>query len=246
MIESAGKNPYDLGGWFSNSTSVLASGVGPLTEKLVPYRNAEGTLDAKGDWSLPEDMRFMSNTELKDGNLLPSPANRDENGDYRYRPEATEMIKSELLNGRVVGIAYKADSSTPEDAALENMALDDLRNYVIMMCADFELDEDLYDVKNLDRETLMKIIHSENFGEPLEELLKLDEEAGTTWESYMNFTGTDPVIYAQYTYRPDNQIILLRSSVGMTLSRLPTSKRIISRLLTVHGSSKTAGTLIGV
>ena len=204
MVESAGKNPYDLGGWFSNSTSVLASGVGPLTEKLVPYRNAEGTLDAKGDWSLPEEMRFMSNTELKDGNLLPSPANRDENGNYRYRPEATEMIKSELLNGRVVGIAYKADSSTPEDAALENMALDDLRNYVIMMCADFELDEDLYDVKNLDRETLMKIIHSENFGEPLEELLKLDEEAGTTWESYMNFTGTDPVIYAQYTYRPDN------------------------------------------
>lgn len=156
MVEREGNNPYDLGGWFSNSTSVLASGVGPLKESLVPYKNAEGTLDAEGDWSLPEDIRFMTNFELKDGNLLPSPSNRDENGDYKYRPEATEMIKSELLNGRLVGIAYMADSSTPEDAALENMALDDLRNYLIMLCADYDLDKDLYDVKNLDRETLRR------------------------------------------------------------------------------------------
>ena len=211
MVEGSETNPYDLGGWFSTSTSVLASGVGVVTEKFVPYTNAEGTLDPEGDWSLPEEMRFYQNIELKDGNQLPSPANRDEDGNYRYRPEATEIIKSELLNGRVVGIAYTADSSTPKDAEIEDMAIDDLRDYVVSMCVEYEFSADLYDVKNLDRSTLMKIIHSDNFGKPLEELLALDEEAGTTWESYMNFTGTDPVIYAQYTYRPliSNHIVAI-------------------------------------
>ncbi len=204
MDEDTGTNPYDLGGWFSVSTSVIASGIGVIKEDLAPYQNAEGTMDAQGDWSLPEDMRFMQSFELKDGNLLPSPSNLDDDGNYRYRPEATEMIKSELLNGRAVGIAYHGDSSSPEDARLENMPLDDLRAYVVSMCTAYDLAADLYDVKNLDRETLVQVIYSENFGRPLDELLKLDEENGTKWESFMNFSGTDPVIYAQYTYHPSD------------------------------------------
>ena len=202
MIEKQGKNPYDIGGWFSNSTSSLASGVGVLKESLAPYQNAEGTLDPNGDWSLPEELRFNQSFELKDGNQLLCPANIDENENYRYRPEATEMIKSELMNGRVVGIAYFADSSLPEDAEIENMSDDELRYVIKDMLINNELDENLYDTANLDRGTMLKIIHSENFGQPLEKLLELDEEAGTTYEIYMNYTNTDPVIYAQYTYTP--------------------------------------------
>ena len=202
MIESGGKNPYNIGGYFSNSTSIIASGVGVLRENLAPYRNAEGTLDAEGDWSLPEDLRFSQSYEIKDGNQLLCPAGRDENGNYRYNPDATEMIKSELINGRVVGIAYFADSSRPEEAQIENMDDEELRAYLKKLCAAYEYDENLYDVENLDRDTLMSIIHSDNFGKPLEELLRLDEEAGDTHEIYMNYTETDPVIYAQYTYKP--------------------------------------------
>ena len=112
------------------------------------------------------------------------------------------MIKSELINGRVVGIAYFADSSRPEEAQIENMGDEELRAYLKKLCAAYEYDENLYDVENLDRDTLMSIIHSDNFGKPLEELLRLDEEAGDTHEIYMNYTETDPVIYAQYTYKP--------------------------------------------
>ena len=211
MVEDSGKNPYNIGGWFSNSTSILASGIGVLNENMAPYMNAEGTLDPEGDWSLPEELRFNQSFELKDGNQLLCPAGYDQNGQYQYRPEATEMIKSELLNGRVVGIAYFADSSMPQDAEIENLSLDDLRIYLQKLCQAYEYDENLYDVANLDRDTLMKIIYSENFGKPLEELLKLDDEAGNNHEIYMNFTGTDPVIYAQYTFNPadSNHIVAI-------------------------------------
>ena len=211
MIESAGKNPYNIGGWFSNSTSLLASGIGVLKEALAPYQNAEGTLAPEGDWSLSEELRFNQSFELKNGNQLLCPANWDENENYQYRPEATEMIKSELLNGRVVGIAYFADSSMPEDAEIENLGIDELRNYVKLMCKENGYAETLYDTANLDRDTLMQIIYSENFGKPLEELRKLDEEAGSTHEIYMNYKGTDPVIYAQYTYKQEmsNHIVAI-------------------------------------
>lgn len=211
MIESAGKNPYNLGGWFSNSTSALSSGIGVLKEDLAPYKNAEGTLDSDGDWSLPEELRFTQSFELKDGNQLLCPAGRDEDGNYQYRPEATEMIKSELMNGRVVGIAYFADSSMPEEAEIENLAIDDLRSYVQQMCTENGYDKNLYDTANLDRDTLLQIIFSENFGQPLEKLLELDEEAGNIHERYMKFTGTDPVIFAQYTDTPkdSNHIVAI-------------------------------------
>ena len=202
MAEGTDKNIYDVGGWFTKSTSILSSGMGVVEESFAPYKNAEGTLDPDGDWSLPEEMRFYQSYELKDANQLLSPANRDEEGNYHYRPEATEMIKSELLNGRPVGIAYHADSSTPAEAALENMDLEDLGKHLVDLCVEYGFDKDLYDVSSLDRETMMKIIRSDHFGTPLDELLTLDEEAGMHWGLYMNITGTDPVIYAQYTYDP--------------------------------------------
>ena len=211
LSEDTEKNPYDIGGWFTKSTSVLSAGMGVVEESFAPYQNAEGTLDPDGDWSLPEELRFYQSYELKDGNQLLSPANRDEDGNYFYRPEATEMIKSELLNGRPVGIAYYADSSTPEEAELENMDIEELRDFLVSLCEDYGYEKDLYDVNSLDRDTLMKIIWSENFGEPLDELLALDEEEGSILGTYMNVTGEDPVIYAQYTDVPvaSNHIVAI-------------------------------------
>ena len=66
-----------------------------------------------GTWyHKPEELRFTQSYELKDANVLPSPAywGSDE---YVYREAATEMIKSELQKGRAVGICYHAVKSLP-------------------------------------------------------------------------------------------------------------------------------------
>lgn len=108
------KDIYNLGGNGVFANSVLASGIGAVTEELVPYMNSEGTMDPEKDWSLPEEMRFGSIYELKNSNILPSPAVPDENGRYAYRAAGTEAIKSELLQGRPVCISFFADSSMPD------------------------------------------------------------------------------------------------------------------------------------
>lgn len=113
ILESVDTSVYDMGGNYYLATSSLAAGIGILKEKYAPYQNSEGTLDKTGDWSLPEDMRFGASYELKDANVLPAPAGRDADGNYVYRPEGTEAIKSELLKGRAVGISFLADQSQP-------------------------------------------------------------------------------------------------------------------------------------
>ena len=110
---------YNMGGDFYLATSSFASGVGILKEKYAPYQNSEGALDKTGDWSLPEEMRFWTSFELKDANVLPTPAKYDANGTYSYRPEGTYAIKSELLEGRAVGIGFRADQSMPEQTPEE-------------------------------------------------------------------------------------------------------------------------------
>ena len=211
LSANTSKNRYDLGGFFTDALSSLASGIGVVTEKLVPYTNAEGTLDADGDWTLPENMRFMQSYEMKNANMLATPSNRDEDGNYFYRPEATEMIKSELLSGRAVGISYYADVNTPEALAIENMTVEDLRYYAAIMCAEYDFPEDLYDLESFDHDELLRIINSRYFGEPYEELVKHEEENDDQWKRYMNFTGENPVIYAQYTYEPQypNHIVAI-------------------------------------
>lgn len=122
ILEGVDRSVYDMGGNYYLATSSLASGVGVLKEKYAPYQNSEGTLDTKGDWSLPEDMRFWVSYELKDANVLPAPAGRDADGNYVYRPEGTEAIKGELLKGRAVGISFLADKSRPEQTQEEKRA----------------------------------------------------------------------------------------------------------------------------
>ena len=122
-LESSEKNLYNFGGNYALATSMLASGVGIVTEDVAPYTNAEGGMDLEGDWSLPEGERFQQSYELKDANILPAPAYYNDKGEYVYRESATEMIKSELLKGKAVGINFKADKSMPELSREEKLTL---------------------------------------------------------------------------------------------------------------------------
>ena len=113
-LEDNEKSDYDMGGDFMLATSLLASGVGIVNESVVPYKSSTGTTSREDDWSLDEDMRFAYSYELKDANVLPNPAGRDKDGNYVYQSEGTEAIKSELLKGRAVAIAFYADQAMPE------------------------------------------------------------------------------------------------------------------------------------
>ena len=113
--ETADVTAYNFGGNYYFATSSLASGIGVVKESLVPYADSEGLLNADGDWSLPEEERYMQSFELKSANVLPAPAVTDADGNYVYRPEGTEAIKTELLKGRAVGICFKADQAMPSD-----------------------------------------------------------------------------------------------------------------------------------
>lgn len=115
---------FDLGGLLYTVTSVLSSGVGPVTEEEVPYRSKQGVTvndssgnpvfyAPEGDWSVDEDLRFLQALELQESSVLPSPASEDAEGSYRYSQAGTDAIKKELLAGRAVEIAFAADQSMP-------------------------------------------------------------------------------------------------------------------------------------
>ena len=104
---------YNYGGNYFFAASSLADGIGVVKESLVPYGDSEGLRNSDGDWSLPEEQRYMQSFELKNANVLPAPASIDADGNYVYRPAGTEAIKSELLKGRAVGISFCADLAMP-------------------------------------------------------------------------------------------------------------------------------------
>ncbi len=123
ILESSEENLYNFGGNYALATSMLASGVGIVSESVAPYTNAEGEASPDGDWSLPEEERFRQSFELKDANILPAPAYYKKEGEYEYRESATEMIKSELLSGKAVGVSFKGDQSMPEWPREDKLAL---------------------------------------------------------------------------------------------------------------------------
>lgn len=122
ILESSESNLFDFGGNFALATSMLASGVGIVSESVAPYTNAEGTISVEGDWSLPEEERFGQSFELKDANILPTPAFYKKRGEYVYRESATEIIKSELLSGKAVGVLFAADDSMPDWSREDKLA----------------------------------------------------------------------------------------------------------------------------
>ena len=54
---------YDYGGNYFFAASSLASGIGVVKESLVPYGDSEGRRNSEGDWSLPEEQRYMQSFE---------------------------------------------------------------------------------------------------------------------------------------------------------------------------------------
>lgn len=112
------------GGFTFTATSIFSSGIGPVAEADVPYRNAEGyTVDdsqgtpiyyaPSGTWAVNENLRFAQALELENSFVLPTPASKDESGTYQYNESGTQAIKGQLMAGRGVAIAFAADTSRP-------------------------------------------------------------------------------------------------------------------------------------
>ena len=225
------RHPMDVGAFTLTTSGALASGIGVVDESVAPYRSNTGTMSATDDWSLPEDDRYAQTYELKSANVLPSPAGRDENGVYFYRPEGTEAIKSELMKGHAVCTTYVADMSVPElsmedrrkrltDALAGNTAVseeekaayidarvgatdtaelseDALRHLIRVRCLLNNMPEDTYALSTLGHDELAVLLNSGYFGEPYASIVESESKDKDT---YLSFTGSDPVIYAQYTY----------------------------------------------
>ena len=118
-----GNHPLQTGGTYLLSASSLAAGVGVVTESIAPYKSndelsPESDLQ-QGDWSLPEDYRFIQSFQLKNTNVLPVPGKKGADGSYVYHPEAVAAIKRELINGRAVAAAYLSGSNELPDLPKE-------------------------------------------------------------------------------------------------------------------------------
>ncbi len=113
-IEGTDVLPLDIGGNLMVSIALISSGSGVMLEEYAPYQNEEGTQERDGDWSLSEDYRLAQTYELKNANILMTPARYDENGNYTYDPDAVEAMKKELMDGRPLACAFFSDDTMPE------------------------------------------------------------------------------------------------------------------------------------
>ncbi len=148
---------YNLGGLAGYATSVFASGIGPVQESDVPYKNEEDIVEVKvvkdgipfyeilglselegyakehtkadgytlsayysetlkdetteATWKVDDSYYNVSAYELEESHILPECATFDESSNYSLNQEGVDAIKSELLAGRAVSIAYRAESS---------------------------------------------------------------------------------------------------------------------------------------
>lgn len=122
--ETEGQNiRYNSGGYMAYATGLYAAGMGPVMESQYPYTANDGSDSTAADWSVPEEARFALALELENSYILPSPAMKDEDGNYAYNAYGTYSIKNELLHGRAVTIAYHADQAMDPEAEL-NMYID--------------------------------------------------------------------------------------------------------------------------
>ena len=146
-----GREPLSIGGSYMLSASSLAMGIGVVAESIAPYESNDevpaGADLRQGDWSLPEDYRFVQSFQLKNTNVLPSPAGRDADGNYVYRPEGTAAIKRELISGRGVAAAYVSGSVSEQP----DPPKEELRSNYEMMVLFMELSDE-------DKETLVQIM----------------------------------------------------------------------------------------
>ncbi len=83
------------------------------TEDVIGKKLAAVLMSDVVDWTIDDSKRFSSAYYLKDGNVLPAPFTTGEKGEYVYNPVSNQAIKSEIVNGRGVAIAFCADQSMP-------------------------------------------------------------------------------------------------------------------------------------
>ena len=112
------------------ATNTFAAGTGPVDESKDPvleYRGANGYTDQRmidgkyqnfsysmnDDWSMDGTYQLLQEYVLKGSSFLPSPAERDDENNYRYNPAGTAAIKEQLLAKHGVSIGFCADVSSP-------------------------------------------------------------------------------------------------------------------------------------
>ena len=127
LVEAAKNN-----GWIDPSVTVDTITAQILLEGITDkeykgYENSDEYSD-KDDWTIDEigedgyPNRFRtSGFSLKDGNVLPQLANRDDNRHWTgINEEGTIALKKELLNGHGVLAHFEADTSRPGQIASNN------------------------------------------------------------------------------------------------------------------------------
>lgn len=99
--------------------------VSPVVRQLL-YRGINGTesTTSKGyqcyskddDWSIDNALRYHQDYELNEGNVLPNSATFDEKDvyDIDHAKYVTGLMKSQLVQGRALNIAFKADTASPD------------------------------------------------------------------------------------------------------------------------------------
>ena len=128
------KSIFNTGGQPFLAASAYAQGIGPSNEDderyggLFRYWGREKNTIQRyingmyrnycysdtDDWSIPEEYRFARDYYLVESVLLPSPAHDVSVSAYSYNPEASRLIKEQLLLKRGVSIGFMADTSRPD------------------------------------------------------------------------------------------------------------------------------------
>ena len=111
------------------AANAYATGIGPTLESRgepYEYHGKNKTVAESGtsysaddDWSLGDEYRNQQDFILKEAYLLPTPAvittGPDQIKTYTYNPDATALIKEQLLQKRSVALGFFADDSRPWD-----------------------------------------------------------------------------------------------------------------------------------
>jgi len=113
----------NMGGTVMQAEKLFTSAIGPVYEQYMPYQPSEANINnylsyatfdksgipacwsEEGDWSLPDEMRSYYSFSLEESRNLPSSAGNNQEG--------VLAMKSELMAGRPIWIAYHADMYLP-------------------------------------------------------------------------------------------------------------------------------------
>lgn len=120
-------------------------------------------------------------------------------------PEMTKEEKREKLREAIYE-DYPDDVTDEEieyyikvrvgDIDTADLSADELRNLIrFRLHINYMEEDDYYDVDAMDHDTLAMVLLSLYFGLSVDEIITFEST-----DSYLTFVGTDPVIYAQYTY----------------------------------------------